>query len=150
MKPTEQFKNVIKAYLDEMAEQDELFAASYAKPNKNLDECINYIFQEVMQSGCNGFDDAEIYGMAVHYFDEDSIKDVQPIDDARVLVNHHIELTEEEKAEARSKARYQFEQDCLREMKARNKKVAEAQKKAAEASSKHEIKQPTQLSLFDL
>lgn len=148
MKATEEFKRTIKAYLDKRAAEDELWAETYKKPHKNIDECINYIFNEVMNSGCNGFDDAEIYGMAVHYYDEDSIKDVQPIDDARVLVNHHVELTEEEKAEARSKARKQFEDDCLREMRLRNKKVAEAQKKAAEAA-KHQEKQPTQLSLFD-
>jgi hypothetical protein len=40
MKGTEQFKQTIKAYLDERAKTDELFAVSYAKENKNLDDCI--------------------------------------------------------------------------------------------------------------
>lgn len=35
MKGTEQFKQTIKAYLDERAKTDELFAVSYAKENKN-------------------------------------------------------------------------------------------------------------------
>lgn len=147
MKSTEQFKNTIKTYLDNLAADDELFAASYAKQHKSLDECINYIFNEVYKSGCNGFDDAEIYGMAVHYYEEDSIKGIMPTD-GQVVVNHHIELTEEEKAEARKKAKTRFEQDCLREMHSRNKKVAEAQRKAAEAAKK-EKKEPVQLSLFD-
>lgn len=33
------FKEAIKTYLDERARTDELFAKSYAKENKNLDEC---------------------------------------------------------------------------------------------------------------
>lgn len=84
------FKAVIKAYLDDRASNDELFAATYAKPNKSLDECCNYILQEVHKSGQNGFADEEIFGMAVHYYDEDDIKDVKPIN-ARVVVNHHVD-----------------------------------------------------------
>lgn len=90
MEVSNQFKAVIKAYLDDRASNDELFAATYAKPNKSLDECCNYILQEVYKSGCNGFADEEIFGMAVHYYDEDDIKDVKPIN-ARVVVNHHVD-----------------------------------------------------------
>ena len=39
MKTTDTFKATIKAYLDKRAESDELFAVSYAKENKNIDEC---------------------------------------------------------------------------------------------------------------
>ena len=67
MKATEEFKRNIKAHLDQMAKEDELFASSYAKPHKSLDECVNYILNEVKKSGCNGFADDEIYGMAVHH-----------------------------------------------------------------------------------
>ena len=35
-------KNAIKAYLDKRAQEDTLFAASYAKENKNIDECFDY------------------------------------------------------------------------------------------------------------
>lgn len=90
MEVSNQFKAVIKAYLDDRASNDELFAATYAKPNKSLDECCNYILSEVQKSGQNGFADEEIFGMAVHYYDEDGIKDVKPIN-ARVVVNHHVD-----------------------------------------------------------
>lgn len=33
-------KEAIKAYLDDRAKNDELFAKSYAKANKNIDECF--------------------------------------------------------------------------------------------------------------
>ena len=43
--------------------------SSCAKEHKNLDDCITFILNYVQQSGCNGFTDAEIYSLAVHYYD---------------------------------------------------------------------------------
>lgn len=103
MKATDTFKNAIKAYLDNRAANDELFAATYAKEGKNIDDCVTYIMNQVKESGCNGFADDEIYGMAVHYYDEDKIEVGKPIH-AKVVVNHSVELTEEDKAAARQKA----------------------------------------------
>lgn len=36
-------KDAIKAYLDKRAQEDTLFAVSYAKTNKSIDECFDYI-----------------------------------------------------------------------------------------------------------
>ena len=68
MKGTEQFKKTIKAYSDDRAKTDALFATTYAKPNKNIDDCITFILNQVKNSGCNGFADHEIYSLAVHYY----------------------------------------------------------------------------------
>jgi hypothetical protein len=76
MKASNVFKQTIQTYLENRAKSDELFAASYAKPNKNIDECCNFILGEVQKSGCNGFSDDEIFGMAVHYYDEDGIREI--------------------------------------------------------------------------
>ena len=46
MKGTEHFKRTIKEYLDGKARTDELFAVSYAKENKNLDDCITFILSQ--------------------------------------------------------------------------------------------------------
>ena len=54
MKGTEHFKQTIKAFLDERAANDELFAQSYKKPAKSLDECITYVLNWVQKSGCCG------------------------------------------------------------------------------------------------
>ena len=40
------FKDAIKSYLDRRAGQDELFAKTYAKEGKTLEECCNYIIGE--------------------------------------------------------------------------------------------------------
>lgn len=89
MKSTEAFKTAIFSHLEERAKSDELFAYKFNNPKKNIDDCITYILNQVKASGCNGFADEEIYGMAVHYYDEDNIEVGKPIS-ARVVVNHTI------------------------------------------------------------
>ena len=69
MKATNHFKNTIKAYLDKRAEIDLLFSFRYSLPEKKLEDCIIYILNQVQKSGCNGFHDDEIFGMAVHFYD---------------------------------------------------------------------------------
>lgn len=69
MKATDHFKNTIKAYLDQRAETDFLFSFRYSLPEKKLEDCITYILNQVQKSGCNGFHDDEIFGMAVHFYD---------------------------------------------------------------------------------
>lgn len=103
MNVTDHFKRTIQAYLAQRAMEDELFAVTYKKANKNINDCCTYILNEVRKSGCNGFTDGEVYSMAVHYYDEDNIEIGKPIN-ARVMVNHTVELTPEEKDEARKQA----------------------------------------------
>lgn len=90
MKATDPFKNTIEAHLQGLAKVDSLFAETLKKTNKSLDECITYIFNKVKESGCNGFADSEIYGMAVHYYDEDDIKAGASVK-CKVVVNHTAE-----------------------------------------------------------
>lgn len=96
MKSTESFKQTIYSYLENRAKEDALFSKSFAKEKKSIDECINYILNEVKNSGCNGFTDEEIFSMAVHYYDEDDIKNVKPVN-ANVVVNHKVDKVEKAK-----------------------------------------------------
>lgn len=89
MDTTPHFKRTIQAYLSQRAAEDILFAATYKKAGKNINDCCTYILNEVQKSGCNGFTDGEIYSMAVHYYDEDNIEIGKPIN-ARVTVNHKL------------------------------------------------------------
>lgn len=98
-KSSEAFKAAISAKLAKMAKADPLFAVTLKKENKNIDDCITYIFNTVEKSGCNGFTDDEIYGMAVHYYDEDGIE-IGKKRDYQVIVNHKIVPTKQEIAEA--------------------------------------------------
>lgn len=121
MKATEHFKQTIKAYLDERAKNDELFAVSYAKENKNMDNCVTFILNQVKRSKCMGLTDEEVYSLAVHFFDEDDIEIGNPIA-CNVIVNHTVELTEEEMAHARQEAFKEYQAEQLRKMQKRTNK----------------------------
>jgi len=120
-KATDYFKLTIKSYLEQRAQTDELFAPRYADPKKNIDDCITYILNYVQQSGICGFTDDEIYSLALHYYDEESIEVGKPIN-CNVVVNHTIILTEEEKAEARQRAIQKVQDEAYAKMKQGNAK----------------------------
>ena len=121
MKATEHFKQTIKAYLDERAKNDELFAVSYAKENKNMDNCVTFILNQVKRSKCMGLTDEEVCSLAVHFYDEDDIEIGNPIA-CNVIVNHTVALTEEEKALARQDALKEYQAEQLRKMQNRTNK----------------------------
>ena len=75
-KENQSFKQVIQSYLEQRAKRDSLFATSFAKQSKNIDECCNYIIGEAKKCGGNAvcMSDDEVFGLAVHYYDEDNIK----------------------------------------------------------------------------
>ncbi len=127
-------------YLEQRAEEDALFAKSYRNPAKNIDDCVTHILNYVQKSGCNGFTDGEIYGQAIHYYEENEIEVGKPMN-CQVVVNHVVELTEEEKAEARQNAVRQYQEEELRKLQNRHKPRT-ATKATAQA-----IQEP---SLFDL
>ena len=133
---TTEFKSAkerIKDYLDERASKDELFAKSYAKTNKNIDECYDYIVGEARKQ-CKNSDsicisDDVVYGWAVHYYDEDNIK-----------VGRSTESKESKESKEISKAT---------EMASNaNKKSVEAKKKSADAKKCKSAK-IQHLNLFD-
>jgi len=141
MKGTEHFKHVIQAYLEQRAAEDKLFAASYHKTNKSMDECITYLLNWA-KSQCDGgnaigMTGGEVISQAVHYFDEDDIEVGKPLQ-CQVMVCHDMELTDEEKAEARQQAIRQYQAGELRKLQSRNK---------AKASQKTNAQQ-VELSLF--
>ena len=133
------FKNEIQTYLEQRAEYDELFARSYRNPLKNIEDCLTYILNYVQKSGCNGFSDDEIFGQAVHYYDETDIEIGNPID-CKVVINHHVELTAEEKEQAHRDAIKRIENEAYAKMK--------QQREKATAKRTATIQQP-QASLFD-
>ena len=141
MNGTDHFKRTIQAYLDSRAAEDKLFAASYHKPNKNIDDCITYLLNWA-KSQCNGGNGigvtaGEVLSQAVHYFDEDDIEVGKPLQ-CQVMVCHDMELTDEEKAEARQQAIRQYQAEEMRKLQSRNK---------AKASQKTNAQQ-VELSLF--
>ena len=139
MKGTEQFKKIIKDYLDNRAKEDELFRAKYEASTRTIDDVVTFILNEVKNSGCCGFSDMEIFSMAVHVIDEPGLEIGKPLQ-CGVVVNRHIELTEEEKAEQRRLAIQRYQEVELRKIRERNER---------KKSRKPQEDCPTRPTLFD-
>lgn len=121
---TDYFKLTIQNYLDARAREDELFAPRYANPKKNIDDCCTFIINQVRQSGCNGFATRKytLWHSTIRRGDIDIGKPVS----CKVVVNHTVELTEEEKAEARRNAIRKAESEAyakLAKAKSKPKKI---------------------------
>lgn len=95
------FEQTIKDYLDDRATNDPLFRPVYETEGKSIKECAKFIYGLVKESGRTGFNDEEVYGMAVHYYQEQV--EVSDISTPDVVINRQIELTEEKKEELRRK-----------------------------------------------
>jgi len=105
MKATDNFKKLIEQHLKRAAQLNSLFEEKLKNPKKNIDDCVTYILNQVKKSGMNGFEDTEIYGMAMHYYDEENVKPGDKLTNGQVIVNHHMELTDEEVAEIKKQAK---------------------------------------------
>ena len=105
MKATDNFKKLIEQHLKRAAQLNSLFEEKLKNPKKNIDDCVTYILNQVKKSGMNGFEDTEIYGMSMHYYDEENVKPGDKLTNGQVIVNHHMELTDEEVAEIKKQAK---------------------------------------------
>lgn len=132
------FVETIKAYLDSYSETDEAFKTQYSNPEKNINECCNYILNTVQKSGCNGFTDDEVYKMARDYY----VDEIDPNDtknnNMKVIVNHQIELTDEEKVKARVEAMKRLEQEILDEERKKREAETKAKEKEEQKAAKKE------------
>ena len=126
MKGTRAFQDTIAQYLMGRAENDPILAIKLANPSKTMEQCCQYIIGEVKKSGCCGFSDEEIYGWAMHFWDEPEVEVGEPIN-CQVVVNHVVELSEEEKAQARKEAIVKLRDEELAKMRKAQSKKASAE-----------------------
>ena len=138
LKASTPFERTIQSYLENYASQDEAFKERYNNPDKNIVECCNYIMNQVKKSGCNGFTDEEIFKLARDYYVDEISKDDTKSISGTVVVNHQVELTEEEKVKARVEAMKRFEEECLQEERKKREEEMKAQAKAEEKARKQE------------
>lgn len=115
-KGTNAFTDTIRQYLEQRAENDALFAVKFANPSKSVEECVTYIINDVYKSGCNGFENEEIFGKAIHYYEENEIEVGQTVN-CQVVVNHTVELTEEEREQVRKDAIERLRQEEMAKMR---------------------------------
>lgn len=138
MQGTKAFNDTIRQHLQGVADKDPLFAVRFALPEKNMGDCTTYVLNQVKKSGQNGFADEEIFNLAMHYYDEDNVE-VGKDTGGRVVVNHHVELSDEEKEAAKKQA---FDKLIAEETARRSKKTT------AKKADPTKPTPPVQSSLF--
>ena len=115
MKSNNALKEIIKKYLDQRAQSDELFAVTYAKEEKNIDECCSYITKRAKQMqtrGCAVIPDEDVFGWAVHYYDEDDIK-IEKDSNMQTTVNHSAKKLERREEKPKQKKKEDINQLSL-------------------------------------
>ncbi len=147
---SDSFTTAIQNYLDGFAAKDEHFAKCYSNPKKSIVECCAYIVGQVQKMGMRGLADDEVYQMARHYYlEEIDPKELQiAYEPNRVISNHHVDLSEEEKAQAKEQALKEYKEKCLREEETKKRaeeeriqKEEEKARKKAEAAAKKKEEQ---------
>lgn len=147
MKSTEFFQKRIKEYLDGKATQDAAFAEKYANEKKSIDECCDFIIGEVQKTNRIGFDDSEIYGLAVHYYDEEDCKP-NGKHSCRIICDVAPVITEEEKAKLAEEAKEEYKQGVIKQMQEDERIRKEKQAKADKEKREKEAAMYNQQSLF--
>lgn len=124
------FQTAIKDYLDKRASEDELFAKSYANEKKSISECCRYIIGEVSKKAekaggmsVAALEDAEVFSLAVHYYDEEDIKITDVKSDCHMSDGGaSYEPTDEEKSNARKQALKRLEEEAYKELRGKHGK----------------------------
>lgn len=149
------FENAIKEYLDARAKEDVKFAEKYSNGKKSIEECCRFILGEMKKKaagGMYGATDAEVFGLAVHYYDEEDIK-VEKNVSAEVVINR--ELTEEEKQEfkkrkeAKDKTEEHLKEEDRKRREELKKRTTEDKKRKEQERKKKEQEEEGLLFLFD-
>lgn len=114
------FEEVIKAHLDDVAKKDKMFAKSYAKKNKNIENCCAYIKQQIQKAAKGqrgvGVLDEEVYNLALHYYDEDDVEPSASKVACSVTVGGSKEKETSEKPKRKTKAAVEVEIDKAPEL----------------------------------
>jgi hypothetical protein len=167
------FEQVIQTYLAKRAAEDELFAVKYKDESKSVAKCCAYIKEQARQkaqNGCAIIEDAQVFGWAVHYYDESMPTDgkadaavvganqgdcvvaqTEQISDKASATTAVVELTEEQKQAIQQKAEADYYAECKakEQEKAKAKAKADAERKKAQAAAKRESEAKTMQMLFN-
>lgn len=135
-------ETAIKQYLDNRAATDELFAAKYNNPKKSIQECCSYITGEAYaraEGGTAVISDEEVYGWAVHYYDEENIVIRKA---PRSRTSQEPKLTKKQQEDLRRQAEAEYKAKVKNELE-----LKEIERKAKLREKKKQ--QPQMASLFD-
>ena len=123
-------EDIIKSYLDNRAATDPLFAEKYKNPKKSIQECIQFILGEAQEKAVKigntagaFMDDTDVFGLAVHYYDEENIE-IKQINGQCISQYHDAtyEPTDEDRENAKKAALKRLEEEAIKELHKPKKK----------------------------
>lgn len=137
-----ELKEVIKMYLDCMANQDQEFAVFYANKSKNLDECLLFI-QHTMyekakkmaeegkkQAVCLSPSDDEVFSLAIQYYMNEDLKvEGNSFDNVKILSMAATSFTDEEKKQMREEAIAKYQDEVIAEQRKKDEERKKAKAK---------------------
>ena len=147
-----EFEKSIQRYLDQKASTDSAFAEKYNKADKTIAGCCKYIISEVKKTGRSGFADEEIFGMAIHFFDEESIKAPESVPGCKVVTNvskkapAKVELSKEDQERLKERAEREFMEREIEGI--RKRKIEAGKRRKAEDQESMRREEEKQGSLF--
>jgi hypothetical protein len=107
-------KMIIKNHLDKKAKEDVVFSEKYNNCGKTIDDCFNYILSEARKRGSSVcMNDDEVFGLAVHFFDELEIKAPDNVPECEVSATS---VSEETSAKVEEASKAESIMDLLDEM----------------------------------
>ena len=107
---------VVRNYMEERCANDPILAIKYANPNKSIEKALNFVASEVKKSGLTIMDSDSVFGLVMHYYDEN----IEEIPNVNCKMAVAKELTDTEKSEAKAEAMEQYKEEQLRELRRQN------------------------------
>ena len=119
-KVSEEFKKRLTEMILDESDRDFELAEKLKDRSKDMDSCCAYVLQEVFDSKFSGFSDQEVVNMAKNYWKNDEPKKLFT-GQCKVVINSHLEFTEEEKREAKERALRELVEEEKSKMKSRGR-----------------------------
>ena len=132
MKSSNAVVEVIRNYMEERCANDPILAIKFANPSKSIEKALNYVASEVKKSGLTIMDSDSVFGLVMHYYDE-NLDDVPNVN-CKIAVAK--ELTEEERAVVKAEATEIYKEEQLRELRRQSQPKPKA---TTTPKAKHEI-----------
>lgn len=132
MKSSNAVMDVVRNYMEERCASDPILAIKYANPAKSIEKALNYVASEVQKSGLTIMDSESVFGLILHYYDEN----LENVPNVNCKIAVAKELTDTERAEAKAEAMEQYREEQLRAIRRENQPKPQAKASANNAKAK--------------
>lgn len=104
-KGSDPFRRTLERFIAAKADKDSEFSSKVNNPDKNLDDCIVYILNTIHKRGFCAFNNDEVYSLATLYYEDENAKGGKPSYGRVEIFSDEFQLTPEEIAELKQKAK---------------------------------------------